>query len=162
MGIIHTDLKPENILLKTDGKFHKIRDKTSSKKYYLPRNTDIKLIDFGNAVFEDEEDILHTSTINTRQFRAPEVTLKCGEWTSKSDVWGVGCIILELITGKLFFATHETYEHLAMIERVNGPMPGAIVRCSRNKEVEKYYDLSEQKFEVTFLQFLTKLGNLQN
>ena len=75
IGIVHTDLKPENILLMRDQKFVKFKDKSTGKKYNLPRDMNIKLIDFGNAVLEDEEDCLHTSTINTRQFRAPEVTL---------------------------------------------------------------------------------------
>ena len=61
IGIIHTDLKPENILMRKDGKFHKLRDKITGKKYHLPRNCNIKLIDFGNAVFEDEDDIMHIS-----------------------------------------------------------------------------------------------------
>lgn len=99
---------------------------------------DIKLIDFGNAVLEVEDDIMHTSIINTRQFRAPEVTLKCCEWDRKSDVWGIGCIILELITGNLFFATHNTYEHLAMIEKASGPIPKNMVIKSKNKDMEKY------------------------
>jgi serine/threonine protein kinase len=75
IGIIHTDLKPENILLKKEGRFHKCKDRKNYTKYYIPRDTDIKLIDFGNAVVADEEDVVYTSTINTRQFRAPEVTL---------------------------------------------------------------------------------------
>ena len=32
----------------------------------------------------------------------------------------VGCILLELYTGQLYFRTHEDYEHLAMIEKVCG------------------------------------------
>jgi len=76
------------------------------------------------------------------------VTLKCGEWDKKSDVWGIGCIILELITGTLFFATHDTYEHLAMIEKVSGPMPSTMIRITRNRDCPKWYELSEQKFEM--------------
>ena len=30
-------------------------------------------------------------------------------------MWSIGCIILELYSGELYFETHETYEHLAMI-----------------------------------------------
>lgn len=148
IGIVHTDLKPENILLMRDQKFVKFKDKSTGKKYNLPRDMNIKLIDFGNAVLEDEEDCLHTSTINTRQFRAPEVTLKCGEWDSKSDVWGIGCIILELISGALFFATHSTYEHLAMIEKACGPVPANMIKINKNRDWQKYFELCEQRLEI--------------
>lgn len=37
-----------------------------------PAMSDIKLIDFGSAIYEDE---YHSSIINTRQYRAPEVIL---------------------------------------------------------------------------------------
>lgn len=147
IGIIHTDLKPENILLKKDGRFHKCKDRKNYTKYYIPRDTDIKLIDFGNAVVADEEDVVYTSTINTRQFRAPEVTLKSGEWDGKSDVWGVGCIILELITGHLFFATHDTYEHVAMVEKVCGPTPPNMIKSIRSRDYEKWFDHSQLLIE---------------
>lgn len=52
--------------------------------------------------------------------RAPEVILGCCEWSHASDLWSLGCIIVELYTGKLFFDTHDNYEHVAMIEKAIG------------------------------------------
>lgn len=43
----------------------------------------------------------------------------CG-WGNMSDNWGIACIVAELFTGELFFKTHESYEHLAMIEKLAG------------------------------------------
>lgn len=34
-----------------------------------------------------------------------------------SDVWSLGCILVELYTGNLLFRTHEHLEHLAMMVR---------------------------------------------
>ena len=76
----------------------------------------IKIIDFGSATYEDEH---KTKVINTRQYRAPEVIIG-QEWDCKSDIWGIACIALELYTGELYFSTHESYEHLAMIEKRSG------------------------------------------
>lgn len=45
-----------------------------------------------------------SSTVNTRQYRAPEVILGLG-WCRPSDLWSCGCIIAELYQGELFFAT---------------------------------------------------------
>lgn len=60
------------------------------------------MIDFGGATFDNDE---HKSTIvNTRQYRGPEVILET-EWSYASDMWSAGCIITELYTGDLLFAT---------------------------------------------------------
>lgn len=92
--IMHTDLKPENIILKEESKLMKF--KYHSNRYRLPKNFSLILVDFGNAVLEED---YGDGTINTRQFRAPEVILKCNNWNEKSDVWGVGCILMEIYTG---------------------------------------------------------------
>ena len=44
-------------------------------------------------------------------------------WSEISDVWSIGCIIVELITGELLFPTHSDVEHLAMIEKMCGVFP---------------------------------------
>lgn len=59
-------------------------------------------------------DEYHSPLINTRQYRSPEVILDIG-WSFASDVWSLGCILIELYTGKLLFGTHDHLEHLAMI-----------------------------------------------
>ena len=58
--------------------------------------------------------------MSTRHYRAPEVILGLG-WTYPCDMWSVGCIIVELLTGDALFQTHENLEHLAMMEQV-GPL----------------------------------------
>ena len=57
------------------------------------------VIDFGGAVYDNEN---RHGTINTRQYRAPEVLLGL-EWDEESDIWGVGCIAMELFTGDVLF-----------------------------------------------------------
>eukprot|EP00913_Durusdinium_trenchii_P002788 g2579.t1 len=93
-----------------------LREKNKNSKnghtYFRPVSSDIKLIDFGNATYEDEH---HSSIINTRQYRGPEVILSMG-WNELSDVWSMGCILMELYTGELLFGTHENLEHLALME----------------------------------------------
>jgi serine/threonine protein kinase len=85
-----------------------------------PISPEVKLIDFGGATYADEH---HTAIINTRQYRAPEVILGCQQWDTKSDIWSMVCIFAELYTGEMFFSTHENVEHLALMEKVCGPIP---------------------------------------
>jgi serine/threonine protein kinase len=124
MRLIHTDLKPENILLvSNDESTYRGLDGMTQ---VVPASTKIKIIDFGGATYDDDK---KSSVINTRQYRAPEVILEVG-WSLPSDLWSLGCIISELYTGDLLFATHDNKEHLALIEQSVGPFPRDMFECS--------------------------------
>jgi len=112
--LTHTDLKPENVLFYDSSKT-KIDKKTRKEILFNP---EIRLIDFGSATFDHEH---HSSIIQTRHYRAPEVILKLG-WDQVCDTWSIGCIIIELALGYMLFDTHNSMEHLAMMERILGPI----------------------------------------
>ena len=44
-------------------------------------------------------------------------------WSQPCDVWSVGCIMFELYLGFTLFQTHDNREHLAMMEKILGPIP---------------------------------------
>lgn len=94
LHLIHTDLKPENILLVTNdyktmqitvpGKVCKtkldvlfisdlpIQRNAPTRSKRILQSTDIRLIDFGSATFEQE---YHSTVVSTRHYRAPEIIL---------------------------------------------------------------------------------------
>ncbi len=124
LNLIHTDLKPENILL-VDSSYQtftydrKIPSSTttiarSAKNRKVLFDTEIRLIDFGSATFQDE---YHSSVVSTRHYRAPEIILGLG-WSYPCDIWSIGCILVEFFTGDALFQTHDNLEHLAMMESV--------------------------------------------
>jgi serine/threonine protein kinase len=84
-----------------------------------------KIIDYGNCYDYSDE---RYGLINTRQYRAPEVILSnfilntlnypdYKNWCEKTDIWSFGCLIFELYKGGLCFPTHESYHHLAIIQK---------------------------------------------
>ncbi len=75
-GVLHRDLKPENILI------------TGEKQ--------IKITDFGLAKFIRAGSIA-ASTAGTPIYMAPEVW--AGNFSEKSDIWSIGIILYELLTG---------------------------------------------------------------
>lgn len=79
-------------------------------------DTEIRLIDFGSATFEDE---YHSAVVSTRHYRAPEIILGLG-WSFPCDIWSIGCILVEFFTGDALFQTHDNLEHLAMMQQVVG------------------------------------------
>ncbi|KAK8479533.1 hypothetical protein V6N11_069386 [Hibiscus sabdariffa] len=138
LRLIHTDLKPENILL-VSSEYVKLpgRKRSSSDETHfrcLPKSSAIKLIDFGSTAFDNQN---HSSIVSTRHYRAPEIILGLG-WSYPCDLWSVGCILIELCMGEALFQTHENLEHLAMMERVLGPIPEHMIRRA-NRGAEKYF-----------------------
>ncbi|KAK4106192.1 kinase-like protein [Parathielavia hyrcaniae] len=127
LNLIHTDLKPENILLchneyQTFTYNRKIPSATTTNNHRQANqrkvllDTEIRLIDFGSATFQDE---YHSSVVSTRHYRAPEIILGLG-WSYPCDIWSIGCILVEFFTGDALFQTHDNLEHLAMMEAVVG------------------------------------------
>ncbi|KAB1204478.1 Serine/threonine-protein kinase AFC3 [Morella rubra] len=138
LSLIHTDLKPENILL-VSSEYVRLPGckRVSSDEIQfrcLPKSSAIKLIDFGSTAFDSQN---HSSIVSTRHYRAPEIILGLG-WTYPCDLWSVGCILVELCAGEALFQTHENLEHLAMMERVLGPLPEHMIRRA-NRGAEKYF-----------------------
>ncbi|EPE10476.1 protein kinase [Ophiostoma piceae UAMH 11346] len=124
LQLIHTDLKPENILLvdatyqtftynrKIPSSSSTVARQATQRRVLL--DTEIRLIDFGSATFQDE---YHSSVVSTRHYRAPEIILGLG-WSFPCDIWSIGCILVEFFTGDALFQTHDNLEHLAMMEAV--------------------------------------------
>lgn len=129
--LTHTDLKPENILfISSDFSLVFNADKKCSERRIS--DTSVRLIDFGSATFDHEH---HSAVISTRHYRAPEVILELG-WSHPCDVWSIGCVLFEYYRGFTLFQTHDNKEHLAMMERVLGPVPQRMIRRSRK---QKYF-----------------------
>lgn len=118
-------------------------------------STDIRLIDFGSATFEEE---YHSSVVSTRHYRAPEIILGMyfclGSdldvhlllglgWSYPCDAFSLGCILVEFFTGVALFQTHDNLEHLAMMEQVMGKMPERFARMGARSKTEYFKEGSK-------------------
>lgn len=111
-SIIHCDLKPENVLLKQQGR------------------SGAKVIDFGSSCYEHQR--IYTY-IQSRFYRAPEVILG-GRYGLAIDMWSLGCILAELLTGTPLFAGEDEADQLACIMEVLGMPPQPLLDgCKRTR-----------------------------
>ncbi|KAL0076408.1 hypothetical protein J3Q64DRAFT_1771659 [Phycomyces blakesleeanus] len=102
-NILHRDLKPSNLLLNA--------------------NCDLKICDLGlarSANSADENSGFMTEYVATRWYRAPEIMLTFKEYTKAIDVWSVGCILAELMSGKPLFPGRDYHHQLTLILDVLG------------------------------------------
>ena len=102
--IIHRDLKPSNIFI--DSECH------------------IKVGDFGlarsvSSTKEGSSPVL-TDYVATRWYRAPEILLGSTKYTKAVDMWSIGCIFAELLTGKPTFPGTSTLNQLNKVLEITG------------------------------------------
>ncbi|KAL9081514.1 MAG: hypothetical protein Q9159_007302 [Coniocarpon cinnabarinum] len=105
-GFFHRDIKPENILVSVSSH----QDHSGAFKRYsqlvtppsTPPSYSIKLADFGLAR-ETGSRLPYTTYVSTRWYRAPEVLLRAGEYSTPVDVWAVGAMAVEVATLKPLF-----------------------------------------------------------
>ncbi|CAF1518946.1 unnamed protein product, partial [Adineta ricciae] len=107
--IIHCDLKPENILLKQQGR------------------SGIKVIDFGSSCFEHQRVYTY---IQSRFYRAPEVILGA-KYGLPIDMWSLGCILSELLTGMPLFPGEDEADQLSCIIEVIGMPSQKVIDASK-------------------------------
>nr|ACO51686.1 Serine/threonine-protein kinase PFTAIRE-1 [Aquarana catesbeiana] len=81
--ILHRDLKPQNLLISDTG--------------------ELKLADFGLARAKSVPSHTYSNEVVTLWYRPPDVLLGSTEYSTCLDMWGVGCIFVEMIQGVAAF-----------------------------------------------------------
>ncbi|KAH0520069.1 Cyclin-dependent kinase 18 [Microtus ochrogaster] len=98
--ILHRDLKPQNLLINERG--------------------ELKLADFGLARAKSVPTKTYSNEVVTLWYRPPDVLLGSTEYSTPIDMWGVGCILYEMATGKPLFPGSTVKEELYLIFRLLG------------------------------------------
>ncbi|GFP78747.1 mitogen-activated protein kinase 20 [Phtheirospermum japonicum] len=135
-NVYHRDLKPKNILANA--------------------NCKLKICDFGLArvAFSDTPTtIFWTDYVATRWYRAPEL---CGSFFSKYtaaiDIWSIGCIFAEVLTGKPLFPGKNVVHQLDLITDLLGTPSMDTISRVRNEKARRYLTSMRKKQPVPFVQ----------
>ncbi len=115
-GIIHRDLKPENLLISKDD--------------------EIKITDFGVARIAGTKGLTaHGGVVGCVTYVAPEYVEK-SEVTTLSDIYGLGVLAYEMITGKSPFRGNSVIETMTM--RINTtPVPPSVLCAECPPELDQ-------------------------
>ncbi|KAM6318131.1 serine/threonine-protein kinase ULK1 isoform 1-T1 [Podargus strigoides] len=109
-GIIHRDLKPQNILLSYTG-----------GRKSNPNNIRIKIADFGFARYL-QNNMMAATLCGSPMYMAPEVIMS-QHYDAKADLWSIGTIIYQCLTGKAPFQASSPQDLRLFYEKNKMLMP---------------------------------------
>jgi serine/threonine-protein kinase len=123
-GIVHRDIKPENLFLTQQ-----------AQGMYL-----IKVLDFGIskiALPRGKRDLVRTQmALGSPVYMSPEQIRRSDQVDARSDIWAIGCVLFELLTGVTAFDEPSLLElSAAILER--DPVPLQTLRPDASEELEQ-------------------------
>ena len=109
--VLHRDLKPQNLLITKDNVL-KIADFGLARGYGIPVKN-------------------YTHEVVTLWYRAPDVLLGSKTYGTTVDLWSIGCIFAEMVTGKPLFMGKSESDQLKKIFKVRGTPSDSYCGCLR-------------------------------
>lgn len=96
-GYVHRDLKPSNIMLRENGS--------------------AVLMDFGISKIQDAKTITGTGAVGTIQYMAPEQIISSKDVDHRADIYALGCVLYQMLTGETPFSGGAAQVMFAQIQQ---------------------------------------------
>lgn len=114
-GIVHRDIKPANIMVAS--------------------GTEVKIADFGAAVLKKSQ-VVQTAAMGSPSYMSPEQITGEAALTFHSDMYSLGVVLYELLTGRRPFQAENLDALLDKILKLD-PLPPSEARPSLPKDVDR-------------------------
>lgn len=94
--IIHRDIKPQNILVNNQGR--------------------VVIADFGLSRSIEIEMPSYSTDVVSLWYRAPEILMGSSKYIYNIDIWSLGCVFYETITGEVLFSSDSEESQLILMK----------------------------------------------
>lgn len=140
IGIVHRDLKPANLFLSVRGN----------------GSTCLKVLDFGISKLVNADAMTSTSvTMGSPAYMSPEQIVSSRDVDARTDVWSLGVIMHELVTGTVPFAADTLIQLSVKIRETEPPSIASLVddiapgfeaivaKCLQKQAADRYPSVGE-------------------
>src|SRR6202140_2476293 len=152
-GIIHRDLKPANVKLTPEGKV-KVLDFGLAKAFAGDTSTE----DMGNSPTLSMASTMQGVILGTATYMSPEQA-RAKAVDKRTDIWAFGCVLYELLTGKVAFHGEDVTDILAAVVRAEPDwtaLPASLSpsirvllqRCLRKDRRQRIPDAATIRIEI--------------
>jgi serine/threonine protein kinase len=114
-GMVHRDVKPSNLMVTSGG---------------VVKLLDLGLVVFVSVVGRADERITGPTVLGTQDYMAPEQWLQPADVTDRADVYGLGCLLFQLLAGRPPF-DQDKYPAMADRKHAHVIVPPPDVRSVR-------------------------------
>jgi serine/threonine protein kinase len=148
LGLVHRDIKPANIFLATTP---------------VSGTTEIKILDFGitkvfdstRATFSHEATSQSSLRLGTTRYMSPEQLRATSTVDSRADIWSLGVVIYQALSGRLPFDRESEADLIVSIlsdepaplhvvnPRLSRPVANAVARALEKSAVARYRSAGE-------------------
>jgi TolB-like protein/Tfp pilus assembly protein PilF len=156
LGIVHRDIKPENVMLRHDG-IVKVLDFGIAK---LAKDSQAPAVDYDaeTQAFQTQPGMV----IGTARYMSPEQARGL-EVDSRTDIWSLGCVLYEMVTGRHPFVGATTVDVLSSV-LTSEPAPlithasdapreleRIVLRAIRKDREERYQNAKDFLIDLKYL-----------
>ncbi|MEO5712452.1 MAG: serine/threonine-protein kinase [Luteolibacter sp.] len=124
-GIVHRDIKPENLLMDRDGK--------------------LKVADFGLVKMLGDDPAGDERPVGTPSYMAPEQTADPVNVDNRADIYSLGVVIYEMLTGEL---PGNNFQPPSSKAAIDGRLDQVVMRAMEQEPDQRYQQASILKTEV--------------
>jgi serine/threonine-protein kinase SRPK3 len=152
----HSEQVSDDINDHIDLNYHVLRE-------LLLKDIQVKISDLGNAIPERKYKP-KKYLIGTREYRSPEILLQA-HCDASNDMWSLGCIVYEMLTGDLLFQASRDNDmscashHLALMIQTLGDFPKDVIQRGKKR---KYFAIDEDQVVHKFQYLIGKHQPIQN
>jgi serine/threonine protein kinase len=157
-GIVHRDIKPENILMDRRGRV-KVADFGLAKIVGNEGRADLLVGQGGEAMQQQRptSDLTDAGKVmGTPQYMSPEQIHAPGEVDHRADIYALGVVFYQMLTGEL---PGKKIEPPSKKVHIDVRLDEIVLRALEKKPERRYQQVSEVKTEVETIVATPKLGN---